>query len=193
MSRDRTCVCITEKTADGGYYFRPLYYLPEPALDKMRKTKRELTKRWINQGYIKLQKTPVIFQAAILKDLESIYKKAKSFDYSILDLASGGFEFSEKIKQLGIETKPLSCVPSVMSPLINELSRVNEGGVFYYDGNPVFKSDFKNTLLSSYQSRGYRGVTRASVWDSIDGSVAALLSVEQHLKQPKLNSECLIF
>ena len=147
LNRDRTAIVLTERTDDGGYFFRPMYYLPEPALAKMRKTKRELTQKYIDQGHITLQNRPVIDQDQIISDLEDIYKKAKSFDYGILDLHCGGFKFSDKLSDVGISPVAVHCYPRVLSPLINEIERADQGKVFYTTDNPVFREDFfKHTL-----------------------------------------------
>ena len=185
LNKDRSALTIAEQTEDGGYYFRTKYYLPKPALEKYKARRRDETIEWAKEGWIELQDSEVLDQDQILEDIKQIVSKAQRVGPFHFDPACGAVSLANKIAQLGIETKAMPPYPRHMAPLVNELSRVNDGKIFYYDGNPVLLSDFRNTLLTSRQSRGYRTITRSSDKCSIDGAISSLLSVHSFLNSPE--------
>ena len=189
LNRDRTALSICEQTKDGGYFFKTKYYLPKAALEKYRVKRREKTLEWAKEGWIQLQDSEVLNQDDLLEDIKEILNKAEGVGVFHYDPACGAVALANRIEKLGIETKPMPCYPKLIAPLVNELSRVNDGKVFYYDGNPVLLSDFRNTLLTSRQSRNYRTITRSSEMVSIDGAVSSLLSVNTFLNEGEKSNE----
>ena len=176
LSRDRTAYTITEQVGEK-YYFRTRYVLPEGALEEMRKEKKDLTLRWASEGWIKIQKGRAALDLADLRDdLLAILRQSECLDIRY-DPGSGANILFKELEAEGYKSQPMRGYPRYVSPCLNFIEAIYEGGNFLWDGSPVLKSDFQNALVTSKQSRNYRGIARSSVQDSIDGCISCLWSL----------------
>ena len=75
----------------------------------------------------------------------------------------------------------------VLTPLINNLEKINEGNMFKFDGNPIVISDFRNTRLVSKEARNYKGLKRSSPANSIDSVISAVYSLQGFQNQQKID------
>lgn len=191
VNRDMTSLCFVEEM-NGGYYFRCNFYIPKAGLQKMRPSKKKQYEKWIyDEGWVQICGDEVIDQDHLLRDIKEVQKQADQVLFFGFDPHAGGVPFSKEVEKFGILTKLLRPIPSIMSPLISELTRVDQAGLFHYDGNPVLKSHFQNAMLSSTQST-YKRIQRAVLWDSIDGVFGCLNGIEHFFTEQGRDEKCYV-
>lgn len=189
ISRDKSAVVYAERIEGAGWYFHCDAYLPEAALEHYSEQRRNEILEHSEKGWIKVQKGHRVTDTrAILKDCLARIKESEGVEAFSVDPNAGGAPFIAEVEAaLPIEVYPASSYPKALTAPINLLSRIDGAGEFLYDGNGQLLDSFRQTLLTSRQSRNYKSVCRKHEGPgySIDPTVACLYALQSYCNEKK--------
>ena len=190
LARDKTAVCYAEQIEKVGWFFDVDFYLPEAALEFYSEKRREQILNHSEKGWIKVQKSERVTNTdLILKDVLAKIDQAEAVEGVAIDPNAGGAPFMQKIENAlpHCEVISASSYPKALTAPINFLTKLDQNKEFLYSGNGQLLDSFRNTLLTSRQSRNYKSVCRKHDGDgySIDGTMAALYALQSFCNEKR--------
>ena len=183
QSRDFTALVFTGwKQGTDQLFIKPFLYLPN--YNTRRTSQKKLFQQYADAGFISLQNKEVL-------DANEIFSDAHKF-LSETGIKLEGFQIDPSLAQHYIEyfeknfkVEKQKMTGANMTASIRELERIgNAGGVTFIGENDCLMDHFNNVLVSQ-KSKNYCLMNRQSVEQSIDGAVAAALSLKFVLDRPQ--------
>ena len=175
---DLTCVA-TMVEDEGTYYFRTHYFLPSEQLDVSRN--RQLYRQWAKQGFVNV----VPGNVTDYDFVETVVRKIND-EMAVQDIAYdpwNAVSLITKITQEGLPCSPFQQTIGNFNRPTKEFKRLMLSGKVVLYPNPIDNWCFSNVAIKTDYNENERPVKGGNEDAKIDGVVAMLVCLGNHLQK----------
>ena len=169
-TQDFTAVSFLYK-ADGKYYFKVHFYLPEATLETS--VNGHLYKQWARAGHLTVTEGNVTDYDYIVNDILNIDKKLTVV--KVCYDAWGATAWALQMQERGMNMVPFSQSLGNFSPYTKELERQILMGNVVFDNNPIIRFCFANVVLTEDNNENIKPIKKKSS-GKIDGVIASIMA-----------------
>ncbi len=171
---DLSVIVACWRTADG-YAAAAWFFCPEDNIDDREDGSGGTYRQWVGEGFVEATPGSTI-------DFRRIKNKIVELNemFAIQEIAFDPYmarQVQPDLLEMGLPVVDMRQVPSLMMPAFHELERAILAGEFWHGGNPVLRHCFENVVVRRNDQGHVAKFTKAKKWLSIDGAVAAAMSV----------------